>query len=388
MVDTNIAMQTRPLDTATPIRQAQQDQNQNALSAEQVLAAHYQNMSSREQSRLRSTVVGAAQLKTYLDKGDLDGAHDFLVQRQRALHSRMANGEDIDDQETAYALDKLRRGDLEGLQNDIAGVVAAGQAYGMIGGQDGTPSSVREWQYYNSLPEDKKKEWLNNKRAGSNIDLGDRTVRLDAAGNSVANYEKGVTPDNQPSNVANAAAAKVTGTELGTNQAKLADIEAQMPRLNQVTEKLSRLGKTATYTKAGVAANEIARQLGAKVPQGAVDRTEYMAVVDNEVLPLLRQTFGAAFTAEEGNRLKVTLGDPDKSPEEKDAVLRAFIEQKMGEVQSLQRRTGQAPAQPAAPAAAGGNPNGMVKISNGKETYYVTPADAQAAAAEGFQQVQ
>lgn len=381
-VNPNLSLQTQQADVATPINQAAQaDQNQ-ALTAEQTLKAHYDNLGEREKQRLQSTIVGAAQLKPYLDKGDVEGAHDFLMKRRDALQARMGSGENIDTQETDYALEKLRTGDIQGLQTDVQSMLAAGQAYGMVGGT-GTPASVQEWQFYNSLDENKKKEWLTNKRAGSNIDLGDRTMRLGPDGKPETTYTKGVTPDNQPKNVENAAAAKVTGTELGTNQAKLSDIKAQLPRLTQVVDKLSALGKTATYTKAGVAANEVARQLGAKVPQGAVDRTEYEATVDNEVLPLLRQTFGSQFTAEEGIRLKVTLGDPNKSPEEKDAVLRAFIEQKIGEIESLERRTGAAPSQPAAPAN-----NGMIKVSNGKETYMVAPADLPSAQQEGFQPVQ
>ena len=66
---------------------------------------------------------------------------------------------------------------------------------------------------------------------------------------------------------------------------------------------------------------------------------EYVAKVDNQVLPLLRDTFGAAFTVKEGETLRATLGDPNKSPAEKKAVLRAFIEQKKRDVAALETRT-------------------------------------------------
>ena len=71
------------------------------------------------------------------------------------------------------------------------------------------------------------------------------------------------------------------------------------------------------------------------------------------MLPLLRQTFGAAFTEREGQSLKNTLGDPDKSPEEKDAVLRSFISQKLAQVESLQRQVYGSDQQQAAPAQEG-----------------------------------
>ena len=60
-------------------------------------------------------------------------------------------------------------------------------------------------------------------------------------------------------------------------------------------------------------------------------------------LPLLRDTFGAAFTVKEGETLRATLGDPNYSPAEKDAVLSAFIDQKNNKVMALKRQIGQNP---------------------------------------------
>lgn len=394
-VDPNISMQTQQANIAPVINQAAQTDQSNALTAEQTLKAHYDNMGERDKQRLQSTIVGAAQLKPYLDKGDVEGAHDFLVKRQQALQSRMGAGENVDTQETDYALDKLRKGDIAGLQNDVASMMAAGQAYGMIGGQDGTPSTVKEWQYFNTLNDDQKKQFLVNKRAGSTVDLGGSQMHLGPDGKPDASYNKTLAPADQPANAgakANAIATNTaTGAAQGDAQAKLTAMQAQLPRLNQVVEKLHTLGQTATYTKAGVAGNEMARQLGANVPQGANDRQAFMTTIDNEVLPLLRQTFGAQFTVEEGNRLRATLGDVNLSPSEKDVALKAFIESKVGEIQTLQRQTGQAPAAPAAPgapAAAAAPANGMIKVSNGQETYMIAPADLPHAQGEGFQQVQ
>lgn len=148
--------------------------------------------------------------------------------------------------------------------------------------------------------------------------------------------------------------AKATGTETGkaTGEAitNLADINSMMPRFESLTKELSDLGKKATYTMAGQAVDAGKRQLGMKVGDPAVARKEYISKVDNEVLPLLRQTFGAAFTVEEGKSLRATLGDADASPEEKDAMLRTFIQTKKQQVESLQRRTGGVNQQPQAPS--------------------------------------
>lgn len=136
------------------------------------------------------------------------------------------------------------------------------------------------------------------------------------------------------------ALAREVGKQKGEAQAKLNSMVAQFPNLNNMVTELSELGKKATFTTVGQIGDTVRRELGLPVGEGAVARTEYIAKVDNEVLPLLKQTFGAAFTVQEGESLRATLGDPDKSPEEKDAVLRAFIAAKSEEIKSLGRQTG------------------------------------------------
>jgi len=151
--------------------------------------------------------------------------------------------------------------------------------------------------------------------------------------------------------------AKAHGSETGkgTGEAvvKLEDINSMMPRLDSLTKELSGLGKKATYTAVGQVADAARRQAGLPVGESAIARKEYISKVDNEVLPLLRQTFGAAFTEREGEALRATLGDPNASPEEKDAVLKSFIETKRGQIQSLERRTGASPTAPAMPPSGG-----------------------------------
>jgi len=103
---------------------------------------------------------------------------------------------------------------------------------------------------------------------------------------------------------------------------------ATLPQLEQSVKQLSALGKKATYTMAGRGMDTLRRETGQPVGDPAVARAQYISLVDNQILPLLRQTFGAQFTQKEGESLKATLGNPDLAPEEKDAVLQSFIEQK------------------------------------------------------------
>lgn len=139
------------------------------------------------------------------------------------------------------------------------------------------------------------------------------------------------------------AKAKAGGRETGKGEGEaittLKDMEANMPRLETVVSELRDLGRKATYTMAGQAADTARREMGVDVGEGAVARKEYISKVDNEIIPLLRQTFGAQFTQKEGESLKATLGDPNASPEEKNAVLTSFIATKKGQIQSLKRRT-------------------------------------------------
>jgi len=144
--------------------------------------------------------------------------------------------------------------------------------------------------------------------------------------------------------------AGVVGKDLGEADNALRDAESSMPQLESAVQTLSDLGKDATYTLAGRATDTAVRQSGMGATEGAKARAAYIAHVKNNVLPLLRQTFGAQFTAAEGESLLATLGDPNASPEEKDATLKAFIEDKRATLGTLERRAGRKLSDPIAPA--------------------------------------
>jgi hypothetical protein len=136
------------------------------------------------------------------------------------------------------------------------------------------------------------------------------------------------------------------GKVKGEKTALLQSASSKLPQLLETVNKLSKLGQTATYTAVGVGYDTAARELGLPVPKGAIARREYVATVDNEILPLLRDTFGAQFTQKEGESLKETLGDTGASPQEKEAVLRSFIETKINSLNSNARELGIEPLNP------------------------------------------
>ena len=70
--------------------------------------------------------------------------------------------------------------------------------------------------------------------------------------------------------------------------------------------------------------------------EGATARAKFIAIINNQVLPLLKPTFGGSFTVSEGDELKATMGDPNATPEEKMAALDAFIDQKQRDIRTKQ----------------------------------------------------
>lgn len=113
---------------------------------------------------------------------------------------------------------------------------------------------------------------------------------------------------------------------------------SKLPQLNETVAKLKELAPKATYTYIGQGVDFLGKQLVGKTTEGAEARAEYSAIVNNQILPLLRDTFGAQFTEREGAELRKTLGDLNASPDEKIAILEAFIAQKYADVESKRRK--------------------------------------------------
>lgn len=148
-----------------------------------------------------------------------------------------------------------------------------------------------------------------------------------------------------PKDLAGAEAQKELGKQTGEAAALYASLSSKMPGLQKVIGELETLADQATYTQAGQAYNTARKELGISPTNAAVARAKYIAMVDNQVLPMLRDTFGAQFTVVEGESLRATLGDPNKTPEEKKAVLNAFIEQKVRNIEASAKQGSVDPAQ-------------------------------------------
>jgi hypothetical protein len=114
-----------------------------------------------------------------------------------------------------------------------------------------------------------------------------------------------------------------------------------MPGLLEATGNLRELAQVATSTIGGRMFDVIAKESGWGSTEGANARAKFVAIVNNQVLPLLKQTFGGAMTEKEGEKLAATLGDPNATAEQKTLQIDAFIEQKMRDIESLEIQAGE-----------------------------------------------
>ena len=136
-------------------------------------------------------------------------------------------------------------------------------------------------------------------------------------------------------------AATIDAKSKGETLSELNKANASLPGLKSVVDELKNLAPLATSTISGNGFDFMAKEFGFGATKGATAKANFVSVINNQVLPLLKQTFGAAFTKAEGDELKKTMGDPDASPEEKIVQLNSFIEGKYREIQAKERELGQ-----------------------------------------------
>ncbi len=132
--------------------------------------------------------------------------------------------------------------------------------------------------------------------------------------------------------------ARTQAAERGEAFTELNQAEAALPGLEVAVGNLRELAQTATSTIGGRAFDTATKELGFGSTEGATARAKFIAIVNNQVLPLLKPTFGSAFTEREGEALKATMGDPDATPAEKMVQLDAFLEQKIRDIETKRAR--------------------------------------------------
>ncbi len=130
--------------------------------------------------------------------------------------------------------------------------------------------------------------------------------------------------------------AEKEATERGEVLTDISRMEASLPGIREAVSELVELSSIATSTLGGRAFDFALKESGFGSTRGANARAKLIAIVDNQVLPLLKETFGSAFTVQEGENLKASLVDPNASPSQKKEQLEAFITQKERNIKTRQ----------------------------------------------------
>lgn len=164
------------------------------------------------------------------------------------------------------------------------------------------------------------------------------------------------------------ALAKAEATARGETLTNLNQMKAALPGLNDVISQLRELAPIATSTLGGRGFDFFIKEAGFGSTKGADARAKFIAVINNQVLPLLKPTFGAAFTVEEGKELKATMGDPNATPSQKMEQLDAFIAQKVRSIETAERELGvqETTLLPGLPAGSTDNGDGTFTLPTGE----------------------
>jgi hypothetical protein len=209
----------------------------------------------------------------------------------------------------------------------------------VFGARSENPSTVDEFQFYQGLNEDEQDVYMAIKRASRVVDLGDRSVVLDPTNPEVpaAIFTEGLSPSDQPANIAAAEATKTGTPQVLTPAQRSADTVfgadyasyvAQggyadiIKQLDQIQAVAKTLGGDQNLT--GPVVGRIPDFINAFFnPQSIEVREDFEEVVQRN----LRLILGPQFTEKEGERLISRAYNPALSEEtNKMRVERLFLQ--------------------------------------------------------------
>lgn len=379
-----LPLMTQNLDTATPIRQATQDQQTSALNHEKILQEHYNTLDTREKSRLKSVVSGAVQLKTFLDNNDVEGAHNFLVTRRNSLQSRVGAGENIDTEDTDAALQMLRSGNVDELKNNVNALIGAGKVYGILQ-QDNMPSNIQEWNQFNAMSPEDQQRYLQMKRANQVVNQGNQQTIVGPSGENVRTLPVNPKLEDTPDYQRQVEAAKMQGRgEIPEN--KKAELGKSMVTnlVNKVVPNVEALGASggAVSTSNDATTNAWASIKSSGVGQFAqrITGTEEQSIRNKiktqkpALMNAIRQATGMSAKAMDSNTelqfYMQQIGDDQTDVESQLFALKMIDEMYGGGGMATQ----------------GAGQGGRVVVRNQQtgERLEIDAADLQAAQAEGF----
>ena len=346
------------MNSQTRDLRAQQEQRAQSLApfqlqqAQQSIDANTQTLNqNRDAQRLQNLHVTGQRLKPLIESGDTAGAQKLLLDNISNIQTRIEAGENLDINESMETLAKLQSGDVQGVLGDINAVA------GLVLGSKGQSSGQREFTNLLRIAQDPTATELEQNSAKRALgDLAkvstsaaeriavdpNLTAQVAESTAEIAGAKAGATEGeklkqqrkHKPAISALVKLAEKEAIERGDTLTALQRSKAALPGLTDAVGQLKELSQLATSTFGGKVFDFAVKQTGFGSTTGATSRAKFIAIVNNQVLPLLKETFGAAFTATEGESLKATMGDPDASPEEKMVQLDAFIDQKVRDIET------------------------------------------------------
>ena len=340
------------------VQQAEQGLAQGQLNSDLTQQRFDSNQLATEQATenriLRNVSEFGTKLAPVIKSGNIDQAQGMLTNRLLELQSK-----GLPTNETVEAITALRNGDSQGVLSGIDSIQQIAQQRGLFAGNQGKSVGQREFENKIALVKnDPELNTVESKAAAialgiepkAAITKDERIARDGELGQLVVNQkaaEAGSTEGaklvqqrkHKPAITRAIKLAEKAATEQGEVLTDLARAEAGLPGLIEATNNLKELSSVATSTYGGRFFDLIAKESGWGSTKGANARAKYIAIIDNQVLPLLKQTFGAAMTEGEGLRLSNTLGDANASPEQKMLQTDAFIEQKTRDIERLKAQS-------------------------------------------------
>jgi len=334
------------LQLQTELAQAQQP---SQLIAAEEAASPLSQLNRRETARLQSIVQGAQTLAPFLENNDISGARKNLLARKQRLTDLGLPTETTD--ESLEMLDS----NPELLLQRTNQALALGRQAGFI---KLAPTSVSQREFDDnvaSVEADPELKTIRGQAASRALGLtakasltkeeriaNDRDLASRVAENKGQQAEATETGKSKaqlkfkPSITRAVKLAQKEASERGEVLTDLARMEASLPGVREAVNQLIELSNVATSTLGGRAFDFLVKESGFGSTRGADARAKLIAIVDNQVLPLLKETFGAAFTVQEGENLKASLVNPDASPSQKREQLDAFLAQKERNIRTKQ----------------------------------------------------
>lgn len=318
-----------------------QQAEQNVAINEQTLA------SNRDKQRLQNIYQTGQRLKPFLANNDIQGATNFMLNNISRVQAGIEQGSGEDVTESMDVLARLQSGDIQSVIGDITAVEE--RVSGMTAAQkdfkratEGLSEEDKIKARRISLGLDPRAGTSALERIVSDSEQVDKVLAYEGKKSGLVEGGKLNTQLKFKPQIAKAIKlAEKAAIEQGDVLTDLGRMEASLPGVKEVVNELIDLSTIATSTLGGKAFDFVVKQSGFGSTEGADARAKMIAIVDNQVLPLLKETFGAAFTVAEGENLKASLVDPDASPTAKRAQLDAFLAQKERNIRTKQNQVNQ-----------------------------------------------